>query len=92
MFVLENRVANVLQAIGFSRLDELEEAVDENPSVWKLDSIIKNAQKAGQSVASLLEEQSTDRQGASITRNEFEELKRQVDLLRLPLGVSRKAK
>ena len=88
MFMLNNRISNALQAIGFSNLNELEHAIQENPTMWKLESILENACAAKNT--SRVERKDTS--DVSITRNEFDELKRQVDLLRLPLGDSRKAK
>ncbi|KAL5534273.1 hypothetical protein ACEPAG_735 [Sanghuangporus baumii] len=42
LFALTNRVINVAERIGFASFDELEEAVLDEPEVWKLETIKAN--------------------------------------------------
>ena len=91
LYILENRIANVLQHIGLQDLDELEVEIHDHPLRWKLDSILAKAHNPSPK-KSTDETRSEESREEAITRDEFEELKHQVNLLRTPLGNSRKAK
>lgn len=83
MFVLNNRTINLAEKIGFSSFDDLEEAVLDEPDVWKVDVIRGNHAKAmEESIRPQMRER--HRRDASVSNGfeeEFDQLKRQVLML-----------
>ena len=83
LYEAKNRSSNVAESMGFKSFDELAQIVIENPDVWNLESIMANHNKVNHSSCMKGDSPPKDNTGnkKAILREEFEELRRQVQAL-----------
>ena len=83
LYEAKNRSSNVAESMGFKSFDELAQIVIENPDVWNLESIMANHNKVNHSSCMKGDSPPKDTTGnnKTILREEFEELRRQVQAL-----------
>ncbi|PAV22350.1 DNA repair endonuclease SAE2 ctip carboxy-terminal [Pyrrhoderma noxium] len=83
LYEAKNRSSNVAESMGFKSFDELAQIVIENPDVWNFESIMANHNKVNHSSCIEGDSPPKDNTGnnKTILREEFEELRRQVQAL-----------
>lgn len=79
LFALTNRTLNVAERIGFASFDDFEEAVLDEPEVWKAETIKSNHARVKHE--KLRSREKTCRSSSDGLRQELDQLKCQVQAL-----------